>query len=90
VGRELLRGGRLQAVVVNSKVSNVATGEEGIVRARRMGAGRSRQSWGSTRLVLMSSTGVIGRPLPIEIIEKGIRGMSAICRTTRWWGPRGS
>src|SRR5689334_12863898 len=38
VGRELLRGGRLQAVVVNSRVSNVGTGEEGIARARRMGA----------------------------------------------------
>jgi glutamate N-acetyltransferase / amino-acid N-acetyltransferase len=30
VGRERLRAGRLQALVVNSKVSNVATGEAGV------------------------------------------------------------
>jgi len=41
VGRELLRGGRLQAIVVNSKVSNVGTGEEGVAKARRMGAAAS-------------------------------------------------
>src|SRR5690606_41857987 len=37
VGRELIRKGRLRAVVVNSKISNVGTGEEGIRNARRMG-----------------------------------------------------
>ena len=76
VGRELLRGGSLQAVVVNSKVSNVATGEEGIARARRMGVAVAAELGIDPALVLMSSTGVIGRPLPIEIIENGIRGMA--------------
>lgn len=76
VGRELLRGGRLQAVVVNSKVSNVATGEEGIARARRMGVAAARELGIAPELVLMSSTGVIGRPLPIEAIEAGIVGMA--------------
>jgi glutamate N-acetyltransferase/amino-acid N-acetyltransferase len=76
VGRELLQGGSLQAVVVNSKVSNVATGEEGIARARRMGVAAAAELGIDPALVLMSSTGVIGRPLPIEIIENGIRGMA--------------
>src|SRR5688500_14971607 len=36
LGRETIRGGVLRAVVVNSKVSNVATGAAGVENARRM------------------------------------------------------
>src|ERR1041384_3537239 len=36
LGRETLKGGRLRAIVANSKVSNVATGEVGLENARRM------------------------------------------------------
>jgi glutamate N-acetyltransferase/amino-acid N-acetyltransferase len=77
VGRELIQGGSLQAVVVNSRVANVGTGAEGIARARRMGAGAARELGIRESLVLMSSTGVIGVPLPIEKIEAGLRGLSA-------------
>src|SRR2546423_1862481 len=38
LGRETIRGGRLRGIVVNSKVSNVATGARGIADARRMAA----------------------------------------------------
>lgn len=72
VGRELIRGGRLQAVVVNSRVSNVGTGEEGVARARRMGAAAAAALGIPTDLVLMSSTGVIGVPLPVEKIEAAL------------------
>jgi len=72
VGRELLRVGRLQAIVVNSRVSNVGTGEAGIRNARRMGAAAAAALGIAPELVLMSSTGVIGVPLPIELIEAGI------------------
>lgn len=77
VGRELLRAGRLQAVVVNSRVSNVGTGEEGIARARRMGAAAAAALGVAPELVLMSSTGVIGIPLPIERIERGMATLVA-------------
>jgi glutamate N-acetyltransferase/amino-acid N-acetyltransferase len=77
VGRELLRAGRLQAVVVNSRVSNVGTGDEGIARARRMGAAAARALGIAPELVLMSSTGVIGLPLPIERIEGGMPALVA-------------
>src|SRR5687767_11511022 len=43
LGRELIRRGRLQAVVVNSKVANVGTGQRGVEDARRMGAAAARQ-----------------------------------------------
>src|SRR5688572_19680415 len=36
LGRETIKGGRLRAIAVNSKVSNVATGEAGLQNARRM------------------------------------------------------
>src|SRR5437763_13874457 len=38
LGRETIRGGRLRAIVANSKCSNVATGTRGIENARRMAA----------------------------------------------------
>lgn len=75
VGREIIRAGILRAVVVNSKVSNVGTGEEGLVNARRMGIAASVELDVSADQVLMSSTGVIGRRLPIEKIEAGLIGI---------------
>ncbi len=38
VGREIIRSGQLRGIVVNSKVSNVATGKTGIENVRRMAA----------------------------------------------------
>jgi glutamate N-acetyltransferase/amino-acid N-acetyltransferase len=77
VGRELLRAGRLQAVVVNSRVSNVGRGAVGLADARRMGAAAARALGIAPELVLMSSTGVIGVPLPIERIEAGMPALAA-------------
>ncbi len=76
LGRETLRAGRLQAVVANSKVSNVATGAEGVARARRMAAAAAAELGIAADRVLVSSTGVIGVPLPIEKIERGMVGMA--------------
>jgi glutamate N-acetyltransferase / amino-acid N-acetyltransferase len=76
LGRERIRAGRLQAVVVNAKVSNVATGEEGVEHARRMGRAAALELGVAPELVLVSSTGVIGRRLPIEKIEAGLVGMA--------------
>jgi glutamate N-acetyltransferase/amino-acid N-acetyltransferase len=77
VGREIIRGGRLRAIVVNSRVSNVGTGEPGVLNARRMGIAASAELGVRADEVLMSSTGVIGVPLPIERIEAGLRGVGA-------------
>ncbi len=89
VGRELLRGGVLQAVVVNSKVSNVATGQAGVEDAREMGRLAARELGIAPELVLMSSTGVIGRRLPMERIAHGIEGMSAELGPDPWPAARG-
>lgn len=76
VGRELIRGGTLQAVVVNSRVSNVGTGAEGVERARRMGRAAGAALGVDAAHVLMSSTGVIGVPLPVEKIEAALPGLA--------------
>src|SRR5919107_1723738 len=68
LGRETIRGGVLRGVVVNSKVSNVATGAVGVENARRMAAAAAPQLGTDAGRVLVSSTGVIGVRLPIDKI----------------------
>ena len=76
LGRETIKGGRLRAIVANSKVSNVATGAAGVENARRMAAAAAQELGTDAGRVLVSSTGVIGVPLPIEKIERGVVGMA--------------
>src|SRR6476659_2731273 len=76
VGREIIQTGRLRAIVVNSKVSNVATGQLGIDNVRRMATATAAELGTLAEHVLVSSTGVIGVPLPIDLIERGIHGIS--------------
>lgn len=77
LGRETIKGGVLRAIVANSKVSNVATGAAGVANARRMAAAAAKELGADAGRVLVSSTGVIGVPLPIEKIERGVVGMAA-------------
>ncbi|MBX9856723.1 MAG: bifunctional glutamate N-acetyltransferase/amino-acid acetyltransferase ArgJ [Gemmatimonadaceae bacterium] len=77
LGRETLRAGVLRAVIANSKVSNVATGQAGVDNARRMARAAALELGTTADKVLVSSTGVIGVPLPIEKIERGVVGMTA-------------
>lgn len=76
LGRETIKGGRLRGIVANSKVSNVGTGDAGVKNARRMAAAAARELGSSPDRVLVSSTGVIGVPLPIEKIEQGLQAMA--------------
>lgn len=69
VGREHVKSGRLQAIVVNSKNANVATGPGGVEAARRTCRAVGAALKIDPALVLPSSTGVIGVPLPVEKIE---------------------
>jgi glutamate N-acetyltransferase/amino-acid N-acetyltransferase len=77
LGRETIKGGSLRAIIANSKVSNVATGEAGVENARRMARAAAAELGTDPGRVLVSSTGVIGVPLPIEKIERGVVGMAA-------------
>ncbi|MEO8563344.1 MAG: bifunctional glutamate N-acetyltransferase/amino-acid acetyltransferase ArgJ [bacterium] len=77
LGRETIEGGVLRAIFANSKVSNVATGERGVENARRMAAAAAAEIGSTPDRILVSSTGVIGVSLPIDVIERGVRGMAA-------------
>jgi glutamate N-acetyltransferase / amino-acid N-acetyltransferase len=77
LGRETLKAGRLMGIIANSKVSNVATGAAGVENARRMAAAAAAELGTAPDRILVSSTGVIGVPLPIEKIERGVVGMRA-------------
>lgn len=70
--RERVSAGHARAVVVNSGCSNVAMGERGRADARRMASVAARHLGVSENEVLVASTGVIGRPLPMDRIEQGI------------------
>ena len=76
LGRETIGGGVLRGIVVNSKVSNVATGAAGVQHARRMAAAAAIELGTSAAHMLVSSTGVIGVGLPIDKIERGLQGMA--------------
>lgn len=80
VGREHARDGRLQAVVVSSKNANVATGQQGIENAREMTRLVAAELGISPTDVLPSSTGVIGRQLPMDRIRKGLAGIKSELR----------
>ena len=73
VGRENIQNGQLQAIVVNSKIANVATGIDGIEDAKNMCRWTGEALGIDPELVLPSSTGIIGRRLPVEKIHEGCK-----------------
>jgi glutamate N-acetyltransferase / amino-acid N-acetyltransferase len=72
VCQERLKSGRAQAVIVNSGNANCATGELGMQNAYRMTEFVAKRFQLKEELVLCSSTGIIGRQLPIDKVEAGV------------------
>jgi len=66
-------GGRIRAVVINSGNANACNGKRGIEDARRVIMEASALLDAEPEEVLVSSTGVIGRPLEVERILSGLR-----------------
>ncbi len=70
--QQRLLNGEAQAIIVNSGNANCATGEKGLRNAYHMADLAAGELGIDTELVLCSSTGIIGRQLPIEKIESGV------------------
>ena len=70
--RPRVAGGRAQAIVANSGNANTVTGEQGDRDAARMAELAAARLGIDEPLVLVASTGVIGRPLPMDLIEGGV------------------
>jgi glutamate N-acetyltransferase/amino-acid N-acetyltransferase len=72
-----LRSGRARAVLINSGNANACTGARGAGDARAMTAAAAAALGVADDLILLASTGVIGRPLPMDQITAGIPGLVA-------------
>ena len=70
------------AVVVNSGVANACTGEEGLGYCKRTAQKAAALFGIGENEVLVASTGVIGKQIPIENIEAGIETMKPMLADT--------
>ncbi|MGQ0810965.1 MAG: bifunctional glutamate N-acetyltransferase/amino-acid acetyltransferase ArgJ [Nitrospiraceae bacterium] len=70
--RQYLRLGVGRAIIVNSGNANACTGAVGLAAARKMSTLVAKQLRVSRRKVFVGSTGVIGQPLPLSHIERGL------------------
>jgi glutamate N-acetyltransferase/amino-acid N-acetyltransferase len=72
LSRERVKSGKGRAILVNSGCANACTGQRGIRDGQRL----SRQIASALKIdpreVFLASTGVIGKPLPLETMEKRI------------------
>jgi len=72
LGMERMQRGLCQALVINSGNANACTGDKGVRDARRVSLLAAKRLGIGEQLVFLSSTGVIGVPLPMNKIEVGI------------------
>ncbi len=77
IDTERVKKGLAQAVITNSGCANAATGKEGYSDALIVSAALSKQLKIKEELVLLGSTGVIGKRLPVKKIESGISKLVA-------------
>ncbi len=73
VGIEKMAAERLQAIVINSGNANAYTGRDGLQMAHDMCALVGKQLGVDPALVIPSSTGRIGVPMPRRKVEQGVR-----------------
>jgi glutamate N-acetyltransferase/amino-acid N-acetyltransferase len=71
VSQEHARRGAVRGIIVNAGISNVANGAQGRADAEEMCELTARLLGVRASEVLVASTGVIGKPLPIEKIRAG-------------------
>lgn len=70
--RQVVAGGRARAIVANSGNANCLTGEQGMRDAQRMAELVAKRLECPPTQVVVASTGVIGVPLPMPVVESGI------------------
>jgi glutamate N-acetyltransferase/amino-acid N-acetyltransferase len=80
--RAHIRGGRAQAVAINSGCANACTGKTGMQHAHTMAQATADALGIDKKLVLICSTGVIGANLPIDRIVAGVQRAARALRRT--------
>ncbi len=71
--REIVKGGRVQAILANSGCANACTGEAGLKDAKLSALVTAGELGIDPQHVLVASTGVIGRRLPMDRLLGGMR-----------------
>jgi len=72
ISQKRMRSGTAQAVLVNSGNANACTGDKGMKAACQLSTTLARRMKIKEEMILVSSTGVIGVPLPAERIQGNI------------------
>ena len=72
VTKDHLKDSKAQAIIVNSANANTFNGKEGLINAYKMAEFTANALNIKKEDVLVASTGVIGEPLKINLIEKNI------------------
>lgn len=77
--RDLLsrRAGRIRGIIANAGCANACTGERGLADTRAMAAHAAALLGCEPDQVLVLSTGVIGQPLDMEKVARGIEALRA-------------
>ena len=75
--REVVKGGLVQAILANSGCANACTGAQGLRDAELSALATAGELGIDPRHVLVASTGVIGRPLPMDRLLAGMKKAAA-------------
>ena len=71
--REVVKGGKVQAILANSGCANACTGKMGLRDAELSALATAGELGLNPKHVLVASTGVIGRPLPMDRLLAGMK-----------------
>lgn len=72
-GEQLKKAGNIKAIIVNSGIANACTGKIGYINAKKTIDIASKYLNTGSESIIVSSTGVIGKHLPMGKIEHGIK-----------------
>ena len=84
--RMAVKAGRIQAIVANSGCANACTGPKGLADAKASALAVALALGIDPKLVLVASTGVIGAPLPLDRLAKGIEAAAGRLAATQQAG----
>ncbi len=73
LSKKHMKNGRIQAIVVNAGNANACTGEAGYEGAQAMARTTGEMLGIDEKLVLVASTGLIGKPFPTDEVVEGLR-----------------
>ncbi len=67
-----IRNGRARAILVNAGCANACTGRQGLADAERLSKRLAQHLEIEPESILLGSTGVIGKRLPVSLIEESL------------------